>query len=859
MDNSTGYDPTSAAPLTPKSIQAMVGDTPATKSSVLTDSGVYNAVVTNFNVKDNTLTVLFDGSGLEEAGCVWGAGIFSGMLGFNMNYVPPIGTQVVVVKGSPSVVVGARSSFSGNSYLNKLNTATGEQELMAVGVSKETKEEGKKSFDQTGLPSDLLPGEFDLSNVYGVAVTLLSNLAKLSAGDLAKVECHLLNEMVRILSVNFKQHTAWGDIEFYNDGRLNLVINGTSYPHESAGLMSANEAKFKVDSSAGVDLNSIDAVNDTGRWRLAHYVGFLGNFIHTIITDPPSALGSIAKGVLQAGKAKIHVNNDGTILCQSVSEIVFERVTRIPVPRMKKRWEDASATKPSDFENLEKKFLKIWNEKSENIHHTAYQLREYARYLSLFHSYSRFLQLSQGGDKADYEVPSELDSPEPSRTNSESDVKQANSDVEEYSTYATFRIMRDGSIVIWDGYGSSVVMSHGDIQHSAVNNFSIEAAGDVRIVAGKNLYINAYRNIEIAAIVGGLKLKSRAWLHALCEWGSLLLKSDAKDPNDKEEEPDTPSDNDDPTPIVGDAAIILDATKGRTSVWSKNTIALEVTGAPPIDKKTKKPIKEKEDDYARSIVLTSKYQHIKMAAQKSIHAEAKRGMISLTASKTKSIILKSKDVFLDVTNFIVSDFANLGRMWSTIPKVLTNDIICHGHVKAAQNELGSPKHPGHIQKLSDKAREQFPTALRSQRWMETLFKDLDKQVADVQLVIAMEEKAFPRGEAGAVTFKFDDYNVYIPEPDKYELLQSPGQQFITLDYPDKETDYASYTTWSTMLKNAPRTNYLTAPFPGLGAETKVYYKGDNLRKPSARKPESFTPSDDKMKMTNSTYFFWRKK
>jgi len=847
-----------STPLSPGDLVKALGASAATASNQLTNSGVYNAVVTNFNAKDNTLTILFDGSGVEESGCVWGAGVFSGMLGFNMNYLPPIGTQVVVVKGSPSVVVGARSSFSGNSHHNDLNTATGELGLRDQGISKETKEDGAKSFDQTGLPSDLLPGEFDLSNVYGVAITLLNNLAKLGAGDLAKVECHLLNEMVRILSVNFKQHTAWGDIEFYNDGRLNLVINGTSYPHESAGLENPGDAKYTADSSKGVNLQDIDAINDTGRWRLAQYVGFLGNFIHTIIADPPAAMGSIAKGALQAGKAKIHVHNDGTIMCQSVSEIVLERVTRIPVPRMKKRWEDETGVKAADFDGLEKKFLKIWNEKPENIHHTAYQLREYARYLSLFHSYGRFLQLSQG-NKAEYELPSEADSPAPSRTNKEADVQQANSGVEEYATYSTFRIMRDGSIVIWDGYGSSVIMSHGDIHHSAVNNFSIEAAGDVRIVAGRNFYVNAYRNIEIVSIVGGLKLKARAWLQALCEWGTLLLKSDAKDPNDKTETPDTPAEQTDPQPIVGDAAIILDATKGRTSVTSKNTIALEVTGTPPVNKKTKKPIPEKEDDYARSIVLVSKHQHIKMVANKSIHGEAKQGLIAFTANKAKNIVLQAKDVFIKANNLLVSDFAAIGRFWSTLPKLLTGEIISHGYIRASQNESGFPTHPGHIQKISDKIKENFPVEPRNQKWLENTFKYVDKQLEDVDLVLGVEEKAFPRNEQGMLSFKFDNYNVYIPEPQKYQLMQSLAQQYITVDHPQKNVDFVYYTTWNTTLKAAPRTDYFTAPFPGLGAETKVYYKGEDLRKPSASKPESFTPADDKMEMTNSTYFFWRKK
>lgn len=824
-----------------------LGGSAATKADVLTNTGIYNAVVTNFNSKDNTLSVQYDGTNQEEAGCIWGAGVFSGMLGFNMNYVPPIGTQVIVSKGSPSVIVGARPSFSGHAYLNELNTATGEVNLLELGVSKQNKEADKKSFDQAGIPSDLLPGEFDLSNVYGVALTMLNNLAKLGAGDLAKVECHLLNDMVRILCTNFKQHTAWGDVEFFNDGRLNVVINGTSYPHEALGIKEAGESKFEANTTEGIDLNNIDAINDTGRWRLSQYVGFLGNFIHTIVADPPNAIGSIAQGVLQAGKARVHVNNDGTILCQSVSEIVLERVTRIPVPRMKKRWDDATGTNEADFKKLEKKFLKVWNEPSETIHHTAYQLREYARYLSLFHSYSRFLQVSSGS-KADYELPSENASPKPSRDNAEDDVKQANGDLEVYDTYSTIRIMRDGSIVIWDGYGSSVVMSHGDIQHSAVNNFTIEAAGDVRINAGRNLFISAYRNIEMVSVVGGLKLKARAWLQALCEWGTLLLKSDAKDIlNDPDETPDEPEDPADPQPIIGDAAIILDATKGRTSVLSKNTIALEVTGNTDA---------EQEGDYSRSIVLRSKFQHIKMFAFKSVHLESLTGLVSIVASKAKSIILRGSRVFADVQNFLVGEYVNLCQGISTIPSLTTKAVWCHGAVFSQTIRSGSPAHEGHTFKFSEKAKKNFPIALREQKALETLFTIVDEDNAKVDEVIGTEEKAFPTD--GYLSFNFDSYQVYVPDPLKF--FQSPAQQFISLDYKtpaERDEKYSKVTTDKLRLKAAPRTSPTTGSFPGVGAKYKIYDKGENLRAASASAPDTFEPSESKFKMKDDAYLFWR--
>jgi hypothetical protein len=807
----------------------------------LVNHSIYGAVITDFNSKDNTFTVRYNDTPVLEQGCIWGAGVFSGMLGFNTNYVPPIGTQVIVAKGNPSVIVGARPSMSGNPFLNSENTVTGEKDLINATIKTETKEADRKSFDQTTIPGDLLPGEFDLSNVYGVALSMLNNLAKLSAGNLAAVECHLLSDMVRILSMNFKQHTAWGDIEFYNDGRLNLVINGTSYPHESFGAEKQQDQKFDASSSEGVKLDDIDAVNDTGRWRLSQYVGFLGNFIHTIISDPPAAIGSIAQEVFQAGKARVHVNNDGTILCQSVSDIVLERVTRIPVPRMKKRWEDGTGYKPEDFQKLEKKFLKVWNEKKENIHYTAYQLREYARYLSLFHSYSRFLQLSEG-EKAKYELQSEADSPEPKRDNAEDDVKEANGeDLELFETYSTIRIMRDGSIVIWDGYGSSVVMSHGDIHHSAVKNVSIEAAGDVRIIAGQNLYVKARKNIEIVSVVGGLKLKARAWFHALCEWGSLLLKSDAIDKIEGETPP-SPENEGDPEPIVGDAAIVLDATRGRTSLLSKHTIALEVDGTPDED--------AGESDYSRSIILKSKHQHVKTFAFKSIYNEAKTGEIGLAASPGRSVIVRGARMQADVRNLIVNESINLGIGTSTIPSLLTSRIMCHGSIMAGNTSTkGTRPHDGHVYAKKPK----IEVELRSQKSLEKVFEKLDEDNTSFNDVIAEDEKAFPT--ENYLKFKFEDFEAYVPEPEYF--FQSPAQQYISLDHPDKTDKFEETNVSQERLKSADRNEANSAPFPGLNSKFKVYTKGEDLRTKSTSPPESFRPLDDKLDMTTQQYVFWK--
>ena len=844
----------------------------------LPEFGIFKAVVTAFSAETNTFSVQYEGASVSEHGCIWGSSVFSSLFGFNLNYIPPIGSHVVVAKGKPSIIVGAAPGQQGISTIAGYNSTTGQNGTRAnlLGVSELG--ENPASYNQGNIPSDLLPGEFNISNAFGVAISLLHNFSKLSAGDLAKVECHLMNDMVRILSTNFKHHTAWGDVEFYNDGRLNVVINGTSYPHESLGLLSPDAPKFSADIETGVDLSNIDAINDTGRWRLAKYVGFLGNFIHTLVSDPPAALGSIATGAFQAGKARIHVNNDGTILCQSTSDIVLERVTKIVVPKPKKRWDDGSGYMTKDFENLEKKYLKIWDEDPKTIYHTAYQLREYARYLSLFHSYSRFLQLSEG-QKAEVELPSENESPDPSRVNTEKDVKEANPSIKPYyDTYSTIRIMRDGSIVIWDGYGSSVVMSHGDIQCSATNNFTIEAGGDVRISAGGNLFVKARRNIEISSTIGGIKIKARAWFHALCEWGTLMLKSDALNNSDKDFEkrkPKTPHEND-PQPIIGDAAIIIDATQGGMSLVSSGKMMLETTGFLPKEKAEEKDQGKREADDCRSVIIKSKYQHVKITAQESVFVSATRGMMALVASRARNIIMRAKQIFAAANNVTVGpdpDTAqiNLG-VDSTIPYLNSSVLIAQTCILSpavpGPSPNGGDPHFNHVFELTDGVKSQRPLDLKQQGQFKSELGSSAKaqkfsvlnEVAYLEKVEGTENKPWEK----ETKFKFENFKDYVSTASFF--FQSPAQQFLDLDidnstvgsafYAENKIQFSESRAFNESLKKAPRTDNTTSPFPGKNAKFKVYKKGVSLHKPSAAKPASFEPTTDKLKMESVDYKFF---
>lgn len=499
-----------------------------------------------------TFTVKLIDSGRLINNCEWAVGHFSALLGVQTKYIPEKGSRVLLINGrSPLIVATLPSRARINTDLKML------QENNRPGV------EAYSAFETAALgsetPVDLLEGELDITNALGAGIRILTTIAQLNAGDRAKVETHLLDGLVRVVSEAFQHFSCFGDFQVYNDGRLNSRIDGTSYEHEAWGVLEPNAERAAI--SADGKINFAD-IAETGRWRFSEYIGFLGNFVHRIVSDPTETLGEFADTAIRSGKGRQQIMNDGTILMQSVSEICLERVCRIPVPIEKKKHDDPEGTLRTEFGSLNSDYLKLWSgfRDEEQLLTSAFRLREYARWLNTYHSFSRFLQLKEEGK--DWDLKTEDQTPEPSWFNKEKDVEDANSGLESYHSYACIRILRDASIVLWDGSGSSITMSRGDIICSAARDLHLKAPGSIHVRAGNHLHMVARRNIHLLSAFGGITAKARTWIDALCEAGSIWLKSDAK----VGEEPPGKENANDPDPHTLEHGVFIESTGGPTGL-----------------------------------------------------------------------------------------------------------------------------------------------------------------------------------------------------------------------------------------------------------------------------------------------------
>ena len=795
-----------------------MSDTNSRKNETYQDpsEGIHDGTITNVSADGDTVDVVMKPGGRVLKDCIMGSDVAAGLLGFHIDHRPVTGTDVKVVVGNPSVVIACLNTTMPDGASSEHNTVTG----TAAGKVKDTKTFGSTATrrnDRSPKPTDMLEGEYRISNALGIALSMMTTFAKLAAGDRAKVEVFLLNDMVRVVSRAFRHFSSFGDMQIYNDGRLNVRWDGSSYEHEALGLATAKTARGKLLKKGVPDYTQVDTVNSTGRWRFSQFVGFLGNFMHVFVTDPVAALSDTAIAAIggpnhRSGKFHAHVGNDGTFLIQSCAEIALERVVRIAVPIEMKRNEDPTGVTAKQFEELDKSFLKFWDYGAnlKNISHTAYQLREYARWLSSYHSLARFHQLASKEEHSDWKIPKESDIPAPEWTSQETDCETANPTMtgnNRYKdAYATIRLMRDGSIVAMEARGGALTMVDGCGQLSVPLDLTLEAGRNIRLIAGRDILAMARRNMELVSIVGGIKLKARTWLHGLCEWGSIWLKSDAVDLSFASA-PTPDNSLEDPAPIVLEHAVILEATQGRLMATAARGAVLAATGS---------------DATGRDAVVQSQHGTAKVLGGVNAEVRARTGNLMLGAAKSMLVFAAKAFWDLRAGMFDVNkQFTVVNGTINTVgvkAKVLSATDVIQGPAVGGPLPRGTGQHFNHILKLPEGTGA--PTHPNS-----TDTAELDAfSAADPTIPVPFQNHP---------VFDFSPPADYV-RPD-IEMFESVTQQRIRTDAGD------NYTTWTwanNTLKNTALFNGRNLPCVGKSAAQLIHpiTAGEALHEPSETAP-----------------------
>lgn len=550
---------------------------------------LFNAKVQGVTPEQNTVYVIDDQGNTTKATII--VNMFTQMMGLSGMAFPEKNTEVVVLSCPgknnvqnnfvigflPSAMQKIDPTLSGTNYI-------GSDKSSYSGIAFEQRDENNKEgvLRTTGTyPTNLVDGESAYVTKTGAGVEFLYNLCRLKGSELAMIEAYILDDLVRILSRNFEHLTSFGDFKIINSGGgLNVLWQGTSNEYEALGSDAEGEPPdgFEIGEKDNLNVDPDDESNFLwdAKWRFTKYIGKIGNFIHTYITDPGKNLVSENEAnQFKAGRYNFHVNQDGSVVMQSISDIVFEKTVRIPVPVATERLEAIQAATNEQLNAYE-----VWTPlEGEELYETSYKLADYTKWLSNYYALAGFYAANV------FNIPSEAESPEPDPYCKDRNFQEQNGGGNYHTqftkmlqAYATIRIFKDGSIVLYDAYGSAVHMTAGHVNISAARSVNLTAAENVNITAGRDVIVNAGNNIELSAMFKGILLKARTWLEMLCSKGAVVIESAMLKNQEEQAEEDSDEEYLKRLKNANGNGIILTTSHGGSDKTTGSGISLRTNG-----------------------------------------------------------------------------------------------------------------------------------------------------------------------------------------------------------------------------------------------------------------------------------------
>jgi hypothetical protein len=302
-------------------------------------------------------------------------------------------------------------------------------------------------------------------------------MAELKAGEAAKIQLHLLDDLVRVVSYNFEQFSSIGTTKIFHDGEdVNLEAYFSHLAAEALGVPQREE-KTEIKAFNKTSVVTADDKSDVYELtqphakqveRLKMFVGALGDFIQFYLSAPnakkyiesinTNLYGEVpeAENAPDTGLFKLHITTEGGVHIRSVKEIFIEKSNWIRVPERIEpdekyvEGESGQKTEKTNFEFDEQ--FKIGGD--PYLYYL--QLRDY---LALYFENVSTHNFSQQNKKFKLDSDSDKSAPEFGDSVSIDPYTKAKYTKRTAGIY----LMENGGLVLKDGFGSAIVMEGGNI------------------------------------------------------------------------------------------------------------------------------------------------------------------------------------------------------------------------------------------------------------------------------------------------------------------------------------------------------------------------------------------------------------
>ena len=461
---------------------------------------------------------------------------YSAAMGFVETLLPGVGTKVLChSRGNNTIIIGALPNIE--SQADATNAALPNKTILGTrdAISDSVHRHGynshvvKAGVLNNNSPTDTVQGEKVISNEFGVMLGLFKMLATLKASELAQVQCHFLDDLVRIVSHNFQHYTSLGQLNVFHDGKgIHLEFGATHSPNESVGNPGSNSGILEEPgqpSDTSKPYNqfyklSDDQLNMVERMKL--FVGKLGQFVNLLIVDPAPeqrSLNGEDPGQPDTGLLQVKASLDGTLVLRSVNGIYLEKTNWIRVPQRKRTPEDPTGDDGSviDYPVTEAyKFDDTYSYRSTAFLYYL-QLRDYLAYINEEVGYGNFKAHTK-----DFYVN---DDKAKDRLNSITYIDQETG-IAYKQTKSWIALMSNGGISLADAWGSCIAMEGGNIYIQPAKDLVMQPNRNLVAKIGGNTSIATRKEIDISSTEGGMRIKTNKAQYLYSSKSGIVLHSD---------------------------------------------------------------------------------------------------------------------------------------------------------------------------------------------------------------------------------------------------------------------------------------------------------------------------------------------
>lgn len=472
--------------------------------------------------------------GGTDVACVMAGTLSTPYFGANEAFIPTPGTQVLVLRTTGDtygVIVAclpavncSKPNASVSAYPHGIATSfeTAATPLTEPALSAAAKNEKDVLVQaaQMTRPMDLFPGDHFVSNEYGCCIGLGALGTYVKAGEGAKLEMNMLDNVVRLVSGHYQHHNALGIEETYCDGGFSTTqLRGSMYHCEKLGERQFGVPVYAEGESTGKTgylkdgMTSVYTNKKTSMLsRINSFLGYLGDIFNFFVTSPRA--DGKSDGLFHA-----HVDSDGHLSVRAASGVSLQRSDCIPVPEQLRRPEDPAGTKREDDAFTPSVKLNTEKLSGTPLNEARALLLRDIDAMRFKNSYLRFLEAVK-----DYVVPEAEAVSTP--TDEYDAVSKSSTNFQTVKNRRSFiNLEPDGSIVIRDAFGAEIVMANGNITFNCPGDIRLASGNSTVVLAGHDAIIKGRQSVDITATEHDVRIKAENNLQAVGK--GVLLESTA--------------------------------------------------------------------------------------------------------------------------------------------------------------------------------------------------------------------------------------------------------------------------------------------------------------------------------------------